>query len=353
MAITSRLLDRAAAVSAALTTPFLPDDYLGLVNPLWSARELRGRIEQVRREAGGATSLTIRPGRGWTSHTAGQYVGVGVEVAGVRHWRSYSLTGPPRADGLITITVKAAGLVSQHLSYRTPVTSYLQLRQADGAFTLPATISRRLLWITAGSGVTPVMGMLRSLDELGELPDAVHHHSALNRDEVIFGEELRAMAARHPRLRLIEQHTDRDGLLALTDLERVVPDWRERETWVCGPAGLLDAAEQHWADAGLSQLLHVERFAPKVLPGADVTSGSATFSRSGVTTPVTGTLLDAGEAAGVLMPSGCRMGICYSCVAPLLQGQVRDLRTGDIRGEPGDLIQTCVSAPAGDCAIDL
>ena len=353
MAITSRLLDRAAAVSAALTTPFLPDDYLSLVNPLWSARELRGRVEELHREAGGATTLVIRPGRGWTGHTAGQYVGIGIEAAGVRHWRSYSLTGPPRADGRITITVKAAGLVSQQLAYRTPVTSYLRLRQADGAFTLPATISRRLLLITAGSGITPVMGMLRSLDELGELPDAVHHHSALTRDEVLFGAELRAMAARHPRLRLIEQHTETGGRLAMTDLDRVVPDWRERETWACGPAGLLDAAEQHWAEAGRSPLLHIERFAPKVLARADGTSGTATFTRSAVSTPVSGTLLDAGEAAGVLMPSGCRMGICYGCVVPLLQGQVRDLRTGDIRGEPGDLIQTCISAPAGDCAIDL
>lgn len=353
MAITSRLLDRAAAVSAALTTPFLPDDYLGLINPLWSARELRGRVEQVHREAGGATTLVIRPGRGWTGHTAGQYVGIGVEVAGVRHWRSYSLAGPPRTDGLLTITVKAAGLVSQQLAVRTPVTSYLRLRQADGVFTLPATISRRLLLITAGSGITPVMGMLRSLDELGELPDTVHHHSARNRDDMIFGAELLALASRHPRLRLIEQHTETGGRLAMADLDRVVPDWRDRETWVCGPAGLLDAAEQHWANAGLSHLLHVERFAPKVLPRADVTAGTATFRRSGVVTPVTGTLLDAGEAAGVLMPSGCRMGICFGCVVPLLEGQVRDLRTGDIRGEPGDLIQTCVSAPAGDCTIDL
>ena len=353
MALGTRLLDRAASVGAALTTPFLPDDYLGLVNPLWSARELRGRVERVRRESGGATTLVIRPGRGWTGHTAGQYVGIGVEIEGVRHWRSYSLTAPPRADGTVSITVKAAGLVSEHLAHRTPVTSHVRLRLAEGEFVLPATISRRLLMITAGSGVTPVMGMLRQLAQLGDVPDTVHHHSALTRDAVIFGAELRALAQTHPRLRLVEQHTDVDGLLSMADLDRVVPDWRERETWVCGPAGMLDAAEQHWADAGLTHLLHVERFAPKVLAGADVETGTATFTRSAVTTPVSASLLDAGEAAGVLMPSGCRMGICFGCVVPLLQGQVRDLRTGDVHGEPGDLVQTCISAPAGDCSIDL
>ena len=54
----------------------------------------------------------------------------------------------------------------------------------------------------------------------------------------------------------------------------------------------------------------------------------------------------------MLLPSGCRMGICFGCVVPLLSGQVRDLRTGDVHGEPGDLVQTCVSAPAGDVSLD-
>ena len=65
----------------------------------------------------------------------------------------------------------------------------------------------------------------------------------------------------------------------------------------------------------------------------------------------------AGEAAGVLMPSGCRMGICFGCVVPLREGAVRDLRTGEITSTDENSgtvpIQTCVSAAAGACAIDL
>jgi ferredoxin len=64
-------------------------------------------------------------------------------------------------------------------------------------------------------------------------------------------------------------------------------------------------------------------------------------------------ILDIGEDAGVLMPSGCRMGICHSCLTPLLSGQVRDLRTGEVHGEPGQLIQTCVSAAAGPVNLEL
>ena len=351
MPLATRLLDRAASVSAALTTPFLPDDYLGLVNPLWSARDLRGRVEAVLPEAAGAATLVLRPGRSWTGHTAGQYVGVGVEIDGVRHWRSYSLTGPARSDGCLTVTVKALGLVSTHLVQRTAVGTHLHLRAPDGVFTFPATPTRRALFLTAGSGVTPAMGMLRALAQRGALPEIMHVHSAPNREEVLFGAELRDLAARHASYALHEIHTESDGRLTMADLDRLVPDWRDRETWVCGPAGLLDAVEQHWADAGLATVLHLERFAPPLVGNA--AGGAASFPRSGVTTDVPGTLLDAGEAAGVLMPSGCRMGICYGCVVPLLQGQVRDLRTGAVHGEPGDLVQTCISAPAGDCSIDL
>jgi ferredoxin len=86
--------------------------------------------------------------------------------------------------------------------------------------------------------------------------------------------------------------------------------------------------------------------------------GAVTFIQSDVQADADGatSLLDAGEQAGVLMPSGCRMGICFGCVAPLREGAVRDLRTGALTtASPGDgvLVQTCVSAAAGACQIDL
>jgi ferredoxin len=157
-------------------------------------------------------------------------------------------------------------------------------------------------------------------------------------------------------LRLVEQHTDLDGRLDAVALAALVPDLVDRETWACGPSGLLDAIEEHWAALGLAARLHTERFrTPLVEPGE---GGTVRFTGSGTTLEVDGgtPILDAGEAAGLLMPSGCRMGICYSCVLPLREGAVRDLRSGDVTtAAPGDgvLIQTCVSAAAGACDIDL
>jgi ferredoxin-NADP reductase len=345
-----------------LTTPLLPDDYLGLLNPLWSYRELRGRVEEVRPETADATTLVIRPGRGWAGHRAGQYVRVGVDIHGVRHWRSYTLSSPPAwQDGCITITVKAVpdGLVSCYLAHTITPGTIVRLTGATGEFVLPAPLPPRLLFLTAGSGITPVAAMLRGLVSGGEMPDVVLVHTAPTREDVIFGPELRELAARFPSMRLYERHTralsgGTCGRLRPAELSDICPDWSERQVWACGPAGMLDDALAHWLGAGIADRLHVERFRPAEASSGGV-GGPVSFARSGRKAEAGGAtaLLTVGEDAGVLMPSGCRMGICYSCVARLRSGRVRDLRTGREHGEAGELIQTCVSAAAGAVEIDL
>ena len=350
------LRDRFLRLAERITTPLVPADYLDIIDPLRSGADLRGRIVAIHPETCDAASLVIKPGRGWRTHTPGQYIRIGVDVDGVRQWRAYSLTSDSdRDDGCIAITVKAipGGKVSNHLVRHATVGTIVQLDHAAGEFTLPAAAPPKILFLTAGSGITPVMGMLRNMAE--HIDDVMVVHSAPTPDDVIFGGELRMLASRG-RIRLIEKHTDTDGMLSTAELDTLVDDLAERETWACGPTGMLDALEQHWDDNGMPERLHTERFRPTVVTAGD--GGTVTFTKSATVldTPGDQTLLDAGEAAGVLMPSGCRMGICFGCVAPLRQGAVRDLRNGDITtAAPGDgvLIQTCVSAAAGTCDIDL
>jgi ferredoxin-NADP reductase len=230
----------------------------------------------------------------------------------------------------------------------------IHLGQAEGDFVLSDPMPGKLLLVTAGSGITPVIGMLRNLFSRA-VPfsaDIVLLHSALSRSEVIFGEELRRYAAAG-RLTLIELHTDVDGMLDVADLATMVPDLAERTTYACGPVGLLEALENHHTARDLP--LHVERFRSAVVVTGE--GGTVTFGRTGTVVEADGStpILDAAEGAGVLMPSGCRMGICYGCVLPLREGAVRDLRNGELTvAAPGDgvLIQTCVNAAAGACDID-
>ncbi|MEU8118246.1 ferredoxin reductase [Spirillospora sp. NPDC049024] len=340
---------RIAAAARLLTTPLLPEDYLGLVNPLWSTAELRGRIESVRREAPSTATLVIKPGPAWRAHRPGQWVKIGVDVGGVRHWRTFSLSSPPRRDGRITITVKAArdGFVSAHLVSGIRVGTIVRLSQPEGEFTLPSPVPGKLLFVTAGSGITPVMAMLR---HLGGAADAVLVHSDRTAGDVIFGDEIRRM----PGVRLHERHTTAEGRLKPAELPDICPDWAEREAWACGPGEMLDDLTAHWRAAGIEERLRVERFRA-VLDGGGGEGGRVTFTRSGVTADADGgtPLLVAGEDAGALLPSGCRMGICRGCVGRLASGKVRDLRTGEVHGDEGEIVQTCVSAAAGHVEIEL
>ncbi len=347
---------------ARVTTPLLPDDYLHLANPLWSARELRGRIVEVRKETTDSATLVIQPGWGFDfKYQPGQYIGIGILVDGRWHWRSYSLTCPPNwsAPGhggkrLISIAVKAMpeGFLSSHLVSGVPVGTVVRLAAPQGGFVLPYPPPEKVLFLTAGSGITPVMSMLRALDRRELFTDVAHLHSARTADDVMFGTELRALHERNPSFLTRLHLTAEQGKFALADLDTTFPDWRERHTWACGPAGMLDEIENHWREAGLSDRLHVERF--EIERSAVGAGGTVTFGRTGRTVEADGatSLLEAGESAGVQMPFGCRMGICQTCVVTLSSGHARDLRNGEERRE-GDKVQTCISVAAGDCTLDV
>jgi stearoyl-CoA 9-desaturase NADPH oxidoreductase len=350
--------ERVRQAGSKLTTPLHPDDYLSLVNPLWSSRELRGRVEEVIPETDDAATLVIRPGWGWRyEHRPGQYVGIGVQVDGKFQWRSYSVSSPPvRRRRTITITVRAMpeGKLSAHLVNGLEPGTIVRLAKPEGDFVMPDPPPAQMLFLVGGSGVTPVMAMLRTLDRRGTMPDVVMHYSSTSPERMIFREELRSLADRHEGFTFHELHTDTDGMLEMADLDELCADWRERETWACGPGPMLDAISEHWEGAGAEERLHLERFSLE-LGGEGGEGGTITFQTSGKTVDADGatTILEAGEQAGVGMPYGCRMGICHTCTLTLVSGTIRDLRSGDEFGQPNEPVQTCVTAAAGDCTFDI
>jgi stearoyl-CoA 9-desaturase NADPH oxidoreductase len=349
---------RILRVLSSLSSPLLPDDYLELVNPLWSTRELRGRIEEIRAETADAATVLIKPGYRWSGHVPGQYLRIGLDIEGVRHWRAYSLTSDPqRADGLISITVKNVdeGKVSPYLVRRGRPGTIVSLGGVEGDFVLGDTPPAKLLFVSAGSGITPIMSMLRHLEHAGRLRDVVLLHSARHTDEVIFGAELRALERGNNGFRLHEQLTGEHGRLGPPDLDRLCEDWHERHTYISGPADMLDAFFDYFEEQGDEQRLHMERFQPKLGLGEGGEGGTIKFLKSQCEAQSDGKvpILVAGEEAGLELPYGCREGICHTCVGELRSGRIRDLRNGNVSGQEGEVIRTCINAPEGPVEIDL
>jgi ferredoxin-NADP reductase len=356
----SRFRRSAAKLTRTLTTPLLPDDYLALMNPAWSARELTGAIVRIQPETEQASTVVVKPSFPWRRHRPGQYLRIGAELNGIRHWRAYSLTSDPdHPEGLVSVTVKHVpeGLMSPWFTRRAKPGQLVFLGDVEGEFRLPDPLPERMLFISAGSGITPIWAMLRELQRRGRLDDVLHIHGARSADDVIFGEHIRRMAADHGGYRLHEHLTSQVKRLGTADLDELCPDWRDRETFLSGPRDMIDAMEAHWKAQADPSRLHTERFQPIIGRGdAEVGSGGIVHFRItgfDATCDVGVSILVGGERAGAILPYGCRMGICHTCVGKLCSGQVRDLRTGEIHGEQGQTIRTCVNAPEGPIEIEL
>jgi ferredoxin-NADP reductase len=357
--IWSRVVD----VASLATTPLAPSHYLELLSPLQATHTRNARVESIWDETADTRTLTLRPGRGWRPHRAGQFVRVSAAIDGRVVTRTYSLSSTPdRADGLVALTVKAVagGKMSRFLARSVKPGDYLGLALPQGDFAMTEGSAVRPLFLTAGSGVTPVMSMIRTLVARDAMPDAVHVHYAPRAREAIFGAELARLAAELPRYRFVlvttrERQADASKF-SRAQLDAVVPDWRSREAWACGPEPLLEAIESCFASDSRAHALHVERFRPKLAPPDPNASGGRVrfgLSRAELDADGRTSLLDLAARAGVNAPHGCRMGICHSCDATMISGCVRDLRTGRRIDEPGTRVQVCVCAAAGDVEIAL
>jgi ferredoxin-NADP reductase len=342
-----------------LFSPLEPDDYLEMINPLWTTQELRGKVERVERQGSEASSVLIRPGYEWPGHKPGQYVRLGLVIDGKYHWRAYSLTSDPEpADGLISVTPKKvdAGVVSPYLVEKIRPGEVVRLGEIEGQFTLPEPLPDKMLFISAGSGITPIMSMLRSLDRRGEMRDVVHIHSARTREQVMFLSVLEDIDGRNEHMRLDVRLTGDRGRLEPGDLDEECPDWREREAFCSGPEEMLDALVEHWDNNGDSDRLHFERFQPKIGGGAgDGEGGEVNFLKSDEKVECDGgvSILEAGEKAGLELAFGCRIGICHTCVGTLKSGKLRDLRSGDITEPTEQEVRICINAAEGDVELEL
>lgn len=356
---TARRFARKTLVNAlsVLSSPHHPDRYLEMVDALLVTSVDRARITHVDRSATDSTTLTVRPAR--PVHVeAGQHVTVAVRVDGVRHTRCYS---PSIVDGKLVFTIgrHPGGVVSTHLHDHARIGDVLELGDAAGEFVLPSPRPRRLLFVAAGSGITPVLSMMRALADEKYDGCATLVYYARTPAHVPRRAELDALDAL-PGIDVVYAYTRSDagslqGRVEREHLATVAPWFAAAPTYVCGPDGFVERVRAICAEAEAGGVFHSERFTPPVfaVPSDEVT-GTVAFTASGISADNTGsTLLDQAEAAGLTPEHGCRMGICHTCTAVRSSGCTRDVRTGEVDSEPGRRIQICVNLPVGDVSVDL
>jgi ferredoxin-NADP reductase len=235
------------------------------------------------------------------------------------------------------------------------------LSPAEGDFVLPKRRPRNILLISGGSGITPVMSMLRTLCNEGHKGSVTFIHYTRSYYDALYAAELDELQRENPKLTIVHATTRRraktapiHGHLTHDQLKKVCPDFASAQTYVCGPNSLIDTASAIWQRHGLEAKLHTEQFVlPEPVVEEDAT-GTLSFSRSGRETENSGqSLLAQAEAAGLKPRSGCRMGICHTCIAEVRCGSVRNVRTGEVKNVNNELVQICMNAPAGDIEIDL
>lgn len=355
----------------AFTTPLLPDDYVGLLNPL-RGRELRGRIESVEHHSN-FTTINIMSGPGLKpDFRPGQFIGVGLRLDGVWRWRCYSLTNPPATEAgasiaasssdanrlrRFTISIKPVpgGLFSGHLADNAESGQLIRLSAPGGDFYLPEPLPPRIVFVTAGAGITPVMSMLRWLRQTvlaEQWPQVTHIHSERAPEpSAPYGEELTALAAGHPKYRLVHWDSSANTRLTMEDIDHLatrettsaeepagVPA-KKQAVFACGPGEMLAQITETFPDATVEHF-HTPHAATENAGGVIEFAGTDVVTESNGTT----TILEAGEAADLQLVHGCRMGICRTCVSPIEEGNALDLRDGTTYGE-GEQIRTCCTVP--------
>lgn len=348
---------RLTALAETLATPHALDRYLELVNPMATVHDLRAEVLEVQRAAGSVT-LTLRPTWQWSGFSAGQYVQIGIVIGGVRHTRCFSpVTSQHGRSREFDLTIKAHpdGLVSQHLYQHAEPGLVVSLAQAAGVFRLPADRPQRIVLISGGSGITPVLSMLRTLADEGYRGEIAFLHYARSPEMVPHRAGIASAAGDNVRVAFGYDSGDGDvtGPFGPAHLESVAPWFRDAHTYVCGPAGLMTAVKNHYQALEIADRVFTEEFTLTALP-AGPAEGTVSFSASGIESDNTGaTLLEQAEAAGLNPEYGCRMGICFSCTAIKKSGCTRNVRTGETDSDPDQPIQLCINAPAGDVVIDI
>lgn len=300
------------------------------------------------------TALAFKPG---------QFVTLALDINSQQHFRSYTIASSPAQGSTIELIIKRVdqGLVSNWLCDTVQPGTVVSMSGPHGSFTCAPRPRPKLLMLSAGSGVTPMLSMTRWLRDSGTRADVVFFHSARTTRDLICDDEVQAMAqtlphfARHislTRSTRTVRHA-RKGHIDAAMLHAIAPDFMEREVYVCGPQGFMASVREILQTARFGMRHHhEENFDASV----KASGGRVSFARSGLAIDAAGevSLLDIAQQAGVSIANACRTGECGECKAKKCSGEVLMANTAGLAANEEDegYVLTCVGYANGAVTLD-
>lgn len=327
-----------------------------------------------------ATFAFRAPSGAWFDYLPGQFLTLELPVPGGSVWRTYTISSSPSRPLSISVTVKAqpGSVAGRWMLDNLKPGMKIKAVGPAGIFSTLNHPAPKHLFISAGSGITPVMSMAMYLWDLGAAPDVVLINCARRPSEIIFRERLEHMACRVPglKLRFVVKEPDPyrvwtgyEGAFNQLMLGLMAPDYLEREVFCCGPESFMQSVRDMLNALGFDMArYHQESFQAPVATEADApviedvvpdaaTEAEITFESSGVTMACaqTDTVLLVARAAGLNIPSGCTFGLCGTCKIKKTAGEVHMVHNGGISDEDiaEGYILACCSNPIGRVAVEV
>lgn len=355
------------------------DFLLNEFDPLFAIQRLAAEVVDIIDEVEDVKTFVLRPSVYWKGFVPGQYVGIEIDINGVRVRRNYSISSSLslfEQQGLISITVKRVedGLVSNHLADALEIGSMLHLSEAKGEFILDPTSTEdqsKPLFIAAGSGITPIMAMILGLAEFDALDNVVLIYVVRRKEDLIFNQRLSALADANPGFTYLPHFSSsKRDRLDQNNISRYCPDIIKRTLYTCGPEGFMAIVKEAASSLGLGDhaiksesfgLPKAKDMAERLSSTREATNGNTnnapvqvTLAKAQKVLQSTGThtLLELAEQAGLNPKYGCRSGICHECKCVKSSGRVMNAITGEIVPEEQTHIQACTSIPVDNVSIE-
>jgi ferredoxin-NADP reductase len=346
----------------------------------WSDDEMLECAMVVPETADTATFTFRAPSGAWFDYQPGQFVTLDLPVPGGNVQRTYTISSSPSRPLSIGVTVKAqkdsigTRWMLDHLKPGMRLKAY----GPSGIFSFRRHPARKYLFISAGSGITPMMSMTTWAWDSGEMPDIAFVHAARCPSDIIFSERLENFANRVPGLKLRFTVEEPDpfrtwhgyqGRLNQIMLGLMAPDYLEREVFCCGPEPFMQAVREMLVSLGFDMAhYHQESFGAPVRSEAEAmeisdvapeegAAAEIAFTLAGKTVPCeqTDTVLAVAKRSGLNIPSGCTFGLCGTCKVKKLEGEVHMVHNGGISDDDiaEGYILACCAHPIGKVTVEV